>query len=134
MSRQRHQSTNLCAVEQVLCVLQRGQYGEVCVFTFTLCNYDLWNGNILGQGTTIVSGENFFCGIYRWWWCVVFYSFAKYFVIMVVCSIVRLVFMSYSIKVSGFVLMFGVYLVLLNVICFLSLGVCLCSRCDVCCV
>ena len=40
--------------------------------------------------------------------------------------------------VSGFVLMFVVYLVLLNVVCFLRLGVCLCivslcSGCDGCC-
>ena len=35
--------------------------------------------------------------------------------------------------VSGLVLMFVVYLVLLNVICFLSLAVCLCSGCDECC-
>ena len=34
-----------------------------------------------------------------------------------------------SVIVSGFVLIVVVYLVLLNVGCFLSLGVCLCSGC-----
>ena len=56
---------------------------------------------------------------------------------MVVCIVVRLVFMSCSIMVFRFVLMFVVYLVLLNVVCFLSLGVGwgivnLCSGCDRC--
>ena len=46
---------------------------------------------------------------------------------MVVCSIVvRLEFMSCSVTVSVFVPMSVVYLVLLNVVCFLSLGVSLC--------
>ena len=35
---------------------------------------------------------------------------------------------------SAFVLMCVVYLVVLNVVCFLSIGVCLCSGCDGCCV
>ena len=60
-----------------------------------------------------------FCGVYRLW-CEVFYCF----VTMVVCIVVRLVFMSCSVMMSRFVLMFFVYLVLLNVFCFLSLGVC----------
>ena len=43
--------------------------------------------------------------------------------------------MYYSVMVTRFVPMFVVYLVLLNVVCFLSLGVCLCivnlcSGCD----
>ena len=47
--------------------------------------------------------------------------------------------MSCSVMVSGFVLMFVVYLVLLNVVCVLSLRICLCivilcSGCDGCCV
>ena len=46
--------------------------------------------------------------------------------------------MSCSVTVSGFMPMFVVYLVLLNVVCFLSLGVSLCmvslgSGCDGCC-
>ena len=47
----------VCAVEQ------EGQYGEVCVFAS--CKYDLRKGDLLklGQG---VSGEYFFCGVYRW--------------------------------------------------------------------
>ena len=54
------------------------------------------------------------------------------------CIVVRLVFTSCSVIVSGFVLIFVVYQVLLNVVCFLSLGVCLCiislcSGCDGCC-
>ena len=56
---------------------------------------------------------------------------------MVECIIVRLVFMSCSVVVHGFMLMFVVYLVLLNVVCFLRLGVCLsivtlCGGCDGC--
>ena len=56
------------------------------------------------------------------------------FVTMVVCIVVRLVFM--SCYVSGFVLKF---VVSLNVVCFLSLSVglyivSLCSGCDACCV
>ena len=46
---------------------------------------------------------------------------------MVVCIVIRLMFMSCSVMVCGFVRMFVVYLVLLNVVCFLSLGVCLCN-------
>ena len=58
---------------------------------------------------------------------VVFYSFARYFVTMVMCIVVRLVLM-----VSWFVFMFVVYLVLLNVVCFFSLGVyCVLSVMDV---
>ena len=37
--------------------------------------------------------------------------------------------MSCSVMVSGLVMMFVMYLVLLNVVCFLTLGVCLCSGC-----
>ena len=51
---------------------------------------------------------------------------------MVVC-IVRLVFMSCSVMVSEFGLMFVVYIVLLNMVCVLSLGVCLCNGCNGCC-
>ena len=29
-------------------ILQRGQYGEVCVFASTLCRYDLRNGDLFG--------------------------------------------------------------------------------------
>ena len=32
----------------VVCVLQRGQYGEVCVFASTLCKQDLSMGNLFG--------------------------------------------------------------------------------------
>ena len=51
---------------------------------------------------------------------------------------IQLVFMSCSVMVSGFVLMFIVYLVLFNVVCFLRLGVrlCivgLCNGCGGCC-
>ena len=46
-------------------------------------------------------------------------SIFSHFVTMVVCIIVK--FMPCSIMVSGFVPMFVVYLVLLNVVCFLSL-------------
>ena len=52
------------------------------------------------------------------------------------CAVKFSFFLSYSIMVSGFMLMFFVYLVLLNVGCFLILGVCLCivSLCsDECC-
>ena len=45
-----------------------------------------------------------------------------------------LLFMSSSVTVAGFVPMFIVYLKLTNVICFLSLEVYLCSRCDGSCV
>ena len=45
---------------------------------------------------------------------------------MEVCIVVRFVFMSCSVRVSGFVPMFVVYLVLLNAVCLLSLGVGLC--------
>ena len=62
--------------------------------------------------------------------CVIFCSF----VTIVVCIVVRLVFMSFSVMLSGLVLMFVVYLMLLNVVCFLTLGVCLCSGCGGCCV
>ena len=53
-------------------------------------------------------------------------------------SYVMLVFMFCSVIVSGLELMFIVYLVLLSVVCFLSLGLCvcivsLCSWCDGCC-
>ena len=64
--------------------------------------------------------------VYRWgwWYVVILYIFAKCFVTMVVCIVVRLVFMSCSVMVSGFVPMFVVYLVLLNVVCFLRLCMC----------
>ena len=42
-----------------------------------------------------------------------------------VCIVVTLVFMSCSVMVSGLVLMFVVYLVLLNVVSLLSVEVCL---------
>ena len=45
---------------------------------------------------------------------------------MMVCIVVRLMFMSCSVMVSGFVLMCVVYLVLLNVMCIFSMGLCLC--------
>ena len=45
---------------------------------------------------------------------------------MVGCIVVRLVFMSSSVIVPGFVPMCVVYLVLFNVVCFLSLGISLC--------
>ena len=48
--------------------------------------------------------------------------FCRY-VTMLVYIIVTLMFMSCSVMVSWFVLMFVVYLVLLNVVCFLSLEV-----------
>ena len=70
--------------------------------------------------------------------CVVFYCFVI-FATMVVCIVVRLVFTSCSLMVYGLVMMFVVYLVLLNVVCFLSLGVgwyivSLCSACNGCCI
>ena len=49
---------------------------------------------------------------------------------MVVCIVVRSGLMCCSVMVSRFV----VYLVLLNEVCFLSLGVCLCSGWGGCCV
>ena len=51
-----------------------------------------------------------------------FYSFARCFEIMVVCIIVRLMCMSCSVMVYRCMLKFLVYLVLLNVVCFLSPG------------
>ena len=45
---------------------------------------------------------------------------------VVVWILVSLVFMSCSVMVSGYVLMFVVYLELLNVVCFLDFVVCLC--------
>ena len=42
--------------------------------------------------------------------------------------------MPYSVMVSGFLPRFVVSLVLLNVVCFLSIEVGLCSVCDGCCV
>ena len=50
-----------------------------------------------------------------------------YFVTVVVCIVVMLACMSCSVMV------FVVCLVLLNVVCSLSLGVCLCSGCHGCC-
>ena len=44
----------------------------------------------------------------------------------------KFVFMSYSVVVSRFVLLFVVYLVLFNMDCLLSLEVSLCSGCDEC--
>ena len=73
----------------------------------------------MGHGATSVSGECYFFSFLNMWWCVVFYCF----VIMVVCIVLRLVFMSCSVMVSGYLPMFVVYIVLLNAVCFLSLGV-----------
>ena len=60
-----------------------------------------------------------------------------YFVTMVVCIVGRLVFNPRFVMVCGFVPMIVVYPVLLKVVCFLSLGQCLCiaslrSGCDGC--
>ena len=65
------------------------------------------------------------------------FIYSRCFMTMVVCIVVRLVFMSCIVMVSGFVLMCVVYLVLFNVNCLLSLGLCLCivrlcSMCDGC--
>ena len=60
------------------------------------------------------------------WYC----SF--YGVGMLSILLVCMIFMSCSVLVSGLVVMFVVYLVLLNVVYFLSLGVSLCSGCDGC--
>ena len=48
----------------------------------------------------------------------------KYFIVLWFCEVFYdWWYLSCSVKVSGFVLMLVVYLVLLNVVCFLSLGV-----------
>ena len=67
-----------------------------------------------------------------------FYRFSRYSVTMMMCIVVRLIFMSCYVMVAWFVLMFVMYLVLLNVVCFLNMEVCLyivnfCSGCDGCC-
>ena len=38
----------LCTVEQVMgvLVLQRGLYGELCVFASKICKYDLWKEDL----------------------------------------------------------------------------------------
>ena len=71
----------------------------------------------LGYGVTSVFSECFFCGGL----CniLLFYRFAT----IVLCFVVMLIFMSCSVKVTGFVLMFFVCQVLLNVVCFLRMGV-----------
>ena len=96
-----------------------------------LCRHDLRKDYLFLLISASVSGDCFFSSVYRWWWCVVFYCFAACFVNMAVCIVVRLVFMSGSVMVSVLRLMV-VYLVLLKLICFLSLGVSLCSGCDQC--
>ena len=73
MPLERNQFTNpelciyVCAVEHVLCgcasILQRRQYGEVCVFASNLCKYDLKKDDLLVL--TSLSGEYFFCGVYK---------------------------------------------------------------------
>ena len=47
----------------------------------------------------------------------------RYLATVAVCMIVMFVLMFVGVILSGFVWMFVVYLVLLNVVCFLSLGV-----------
>ena len=47
----------------------------------------------------------------------------RYLATVAVCMIVMFVLMFVGVMFSGFVWMFVVYLVLLNVVCFLSLGV-----------
>ena len=84
-------------------VLQRRHNGEVCVFAsnlFVLC-WVRMRQVCLGSVSSVVfiGGGGLFC-------CVV---------TMVVCIVVKLVFMSCSIMVSVFLLMLVVYLVLLNV-------------------
>ena len=56
--------------------------------------------------------------------CSILISFAMCYGTMEVCIVVWLVSVSCSVMVSGFVVIFGVYLVLLNVGCFLSLRGC----------
>ena len=43
-----------------------------CVFASTLCKYDLKKVNLFVLGSTSEPVEYFFCGVYRWWWCVYF--------------------------------------------------------------
>ena len=67
-------------------LLQREQYGDVCLFTS--CKDDLKKGDLFvlcwaGWCDKCVL-VCFFCGVYRWWY-VVFDCFAT----MVVCIVVR---------------------------------------------
>ena len=80
----------------------------------------------LGQGAVSVSSV---VSIIIWW---VWYLLFCRFVTMVVCIVVRLV-LPCSVMVFGFVLIFVVYLVLLNMVCFLGIGVSFSSGCCVVC-
>jgi len=126
-------------------VVQRGQSGDVCLIASTLCRYDRRKGDLLvlswarvrrvcrgrDSSAVLMSGG---CAC-----SVLFLSLLeRYFVTVAVCMIFMFAFMSVVVMLSGFVGMFVVYLVLLNVVCFFSLGVwlccvSLCSGLDGCC-
>ena len=88
------------------CFVEGTVWWSVCVFAST-CNM-IWGWLIVcsgfGHGAT-----SFFCCVYRWWWCMkywLFCNFSKCFVNMVMCNVVRFVFMVCSVMVSGLVMSF----------------------------
>ena len=106
----------------------------MCVFVSTLCKYDLRKGDLLNYNalswarvrrvcmgsvsSLVLIGDGGVQSIR------LFCRLARCFVNMVVCIVVSLVFMSCSIMVFRFVPTFVGYLMLYNVVCFLSLGGC----------
>ena len=83
------------------------------------------------KGCAQIRGEGMSAnGVYS---IVLLCHFGRSFLTIVVC-IMKFEFMSCSVIVPGFVLILLFYLVMLNVVCVLSLGVCLYSGCDGCCV
>ena len=62
----------ICVKLNMCCVSCFGQGTVKCMFASTLCKVDLRKGD-LSPGATSVYGKCFFYGVYRWWWCVVFF-------------------------------------------------------------
>ena len=90
----------------------------MCVFASTLCKYELKKGDLFVLSWDRVCLRSASALVFIGGGCVCSILFVCHFArcsaTMVVCIVVRLVFMSCSVMVSLFVSMFVVYLMLLN--------------------
>ena len=126
-------------------VLQMGQLGDACFGSSILYRYDSRRGDLFVlswarvrrmslervSSVVFISGGSA-CSV------LLISLLERYLVTMDECMVFALFCMSEVVTVSVFVFMFVVYLVLLNVVCFLSLwlrlcSVSVCSGCDGCC-
>ena len=115
------------------CVLQRGHSGDVCLSASTLCRYVRRKGDLFvlswARVRRMLRGRVSSVGLMSGGCAcsVLFLSlFVRYLLTVAVCMVFMFVLMIAVVMLSGFVWMFVVYLVLLKVVCFLSLGVVLC--------